>query len=120
MTRVCDCDSVKDRHYSSALFFFFFSSSLLTRVLRGSNANTFSLSFPKQESFGAEYASLHVRVTNRAAFKLYTDTLGYRIHGVESKYYADGEDAYDMRKLFRAEKGMCQKECCKSLQSQNA
>ena len=85
--------------------------------------------------FGAQYASLHVRVSNKGAFHLYTKTLGYecvflereekgcrdwrgrekkkkrarahvylssslvrRIYDVEAKYYADGEDAYDMRK----------------------
>ena len=48
--------------------------------------------------FGARYASLHVRVSNRAAFHLYSKTLGYQIRGVEDKYYADGEDAFDMRK----------------------
>eukprot|EP00899_Mesostigma_viride_P022657 jgi/Mesvir1/3576/Mv12039-RA.1 len=51
--------------------------------------------------FGAEYVSLHVRKSNRAAFHLYTETLGYRIHDVEAKYYADSEDAYDMRKTFK-------------------
>ncbi len=30
------------------------------------------------EVFGAEYVSLHVRKSNRAAFHLYTETLGYR------------------------------------------
>ncbi|GMH30633.1 hypothetical protein Nepgr_032476 [Nepenthes gracilis] len=39
--------------------------------------------------------------SNRAAFKLYTETLGYKIHDVEAKYYADGEDAYDMRKQLK-------------------
>lgn len=29
------------------------------------------------DSFGAKYASLHVRVSNKAAFHLYTTTLGY-------------------------------------------
>lgn len=48
--------------------------------------------------FGARYASLHVRVGNRAAFHLYSKTLGYGVRGVEEKYYADGEDAFDMRK----------------------
>lgn len=48
--------------------------------------------------FGARYACLHVRVSNRAAFHLYSKTLGYQIRGVEEKYYADGEDALDMRK----------------------
>lgn len=50
---------------------------------------------------GAEYVSLHVRRSNRAAFNLYTQTLGYKIHDVEAKYYADGEDAYDMRKQLK-------------------
>lgn len=30
-----------------------------------------------QESFDAEYVSLHVRKSNRAAIHLYTQTLGY-------------------------------------------
>jgi len=53
------------------------------------------------EVFGAEYVSLHVRKSNRAAFHLYTQTLGYKIHDIEAKYYADGEDAYDMRKQLK-------------------
>eukprot|EP00850_Spirogloea_muscicola_P022779 SM000311S11925 [mRNA] locus=s311:94696:96670:- [translate_table: standard] len=53
------------------------------------------------EVFGAEYVSLHVRKSNRAAFHLYTETLGYKIHDIEAKYYADNEDAYDMRKMLR-------------------
>jgi len=67
-----------------------------------------------QETFEARYVSLHVRVSNSAAMHLYRDTLGYKynicfvqitltIHrqmGVEHKYYADAEDAYDMRKTF--------------------
>ncbi|KAK9683021.1 hypothetical protein RND81_10G113200 [Saponaria officinalis] len=51
--------------------------------------------------YAADYVSLHVRKSNRAAFRLYTETLGYKIHDMEAKYYADGEDAYDMRKTFR-------------------
>ena len=47
--------------------------------------------------FGAKYVSLHVRKSNRAAFHLYTETLKYAINEVEKGYYADGEDAYDMR-----------------------
>ncbi|GAQ80372.1 GCN5-related N-acetyltransferase [Klebsormidium nitens] len=54
-----------------------------------------------EEVFEAEYVSLHVRKSNRAAFHLYTETLGYRINDIEAKYYADGEDAYDMRKYLR-------------------
>lgn len=51
--------------------------------------------------FKAEYVSLHVRKSNAGAFHLYTKTLGYEQHDVEAKYYADGEDAYDMRLHFR-------------------
>ncbi|KAL8226759.1 hypothetical protein R6Q57_016591 [Mikania cordata] len=54
-----------------------------------------------EQVFGAEYVSLHVRKSNRAAFNLYTETLGYKIHDIEAKYYADGEDAYDMRKELK-------------------
>ncbi|KAI0556832.1 acetyltransferase complex ard1 subunit [Gracilaria domingensis] len=50
-----------------------------------------------KETFEAEYASLHVRKSNEAAKHLYIKTLGYEIHDVEAKYYADAEDAYDMR-----------------------
>ncbi|XP_002971862.2 N-terminal acetyltransferase A complex catalytic subunit NAA10 [Selaginella moellendorffii] len=53
-----------------------------------------------QEVFGADYVSLHVRKSNRAAFHLYTETLGYKINDIEAKYYADSEDAYDMRNMF--------------------
>lgn len=50
--------------------------------------------------FGAEYVSLHVRKSNQAAFHLYSVTLGYQVNDVEKGYYADGEDAYDMRCYF--------------------
>ena len=53
-----------------------------------------------QEVYDAEYVSLHVRVGNRAAFTLYSQTLKYEISEIEAKYYADGEDAYDMRRNF--------------------
>jgi peptide alpha-N-acetyltransferase len=52
------------------------------------------------EVFDAEYVSLHVRESNRAAFHLYKETLQYEINDVEKGYYADGEDAYDMRCTF--------------------
>ncbi len=80
------------------------------------------------ECFAAEYVSLHVRRSNRAAFSLYTESLHYeasrrdaaeipqlqlrarvrssevrargQIHDIEAKYYADAEDAYDMRHYF--------------------
>ena len=35
------------------------------------------------------YVSLHVRKSNRAAFHLYTETLGYEINDIESKYYGN-------------------------------
>lgn len=50
-----------------------------------------------QESFGAVFCSLHVRYTNRAAFHLYSQTLGYKIDKIEDAYYADGENAYSMK-----------------------
>ena len=50
--------------------------------------------------FDAEYVSLHVRKSNRAAFHLYSVTLQYGVNDVEKSYYADGEDAYDMRCYF--------------------
>lgn len=53
-----------------------------------------------QDVFNAEYVSLHVRKSNRAAFHLYSVTLNYQVHDVEKGYYADGEDAYDMRCYF--------------------
>ncbi len=31
-----------------------------------------------EEVFGSVYASLHVRVMNKGAFHLYTETLGYQ------------------------------------------
>ena len=43
-----------------------------------------------QECFQAKYVSLHVRKSNAGAFHLYSNTLGYAIHKLEAKYYADG------------------------------
>ena len=54
-----------------------------------------------QDVFDAEYVSLHVRKSNRAAFHLYSVTLNYTVNDVEKGYYADGEDAYDMRCYFK-------------------
>ncbi|KDQ64253.1 hypothetical protein JAAARDRAFT_166310 [Jaapia argillacea MUCL 33604] len=47
--------------------------------------------------YRAKYVSLHVRKSNRAALGLYKDSLGFSVHDIEKKYYADGEDAYAMR-----------------------
>lgn len=49
------------------------------------------------ETYGAQYVSLHVRMSNIAALRLYRDTLGFEVEKVEQKYYADGEDAYSMK-----------------------
>lgn len=54
------------------------------------------------ESHRAHYVSLHVRVSNTAALHLYRDTLGFEVERVESKYYADGEDAYAMRRDLKS------------------
>ncbi|KAL9105302.1 MAG: hypothetical protein Q9227_009497 [Pyrenula ochraceoflavens] len=50
------------------------------------------------ECHAARYVSLHVRISNTAALALYKETLGFAQEGVESKYYADGEDAFAMKK----------------------
>lgn len=49
------------------------------------------------ESHKAHYVSLHVRVSNTAALRLYRDTLGFEVEKIEPKYYADGENAYAMK-----------------------
>ncbi len=49
------------------------------------------------ETYGAQYVSLHVRESNVAALHLYKETLGFDQEKIESKYYADGEDAYSMK-----------------------
>lgn len=58
------------------------------------------------ECFDAQYVSLHVRKSNRAALHLYTNTLKFSISEVEPKYYADGEDAYAMRRALTEFKNM--------------
>merc|ERR1712137_543638 len=50
------------------------------------------------EAFNAKYVSLHVRKSNRAALNLYTQALKFQISEIEPKYYADGEDAYAMKR----------------------
>ncbi|GBG34610.1 N-alpha-acetyltransferase 10 [Hondaea fermentalgiana] len=67
---------------------------LATKLMRASQRDM-------RETFQAKYVSLHVRRTNYAAFHLYHDTLGYKINDIEAGYYADGEDAYDMRMTFK-------------------
>lgn len=53
----------------------------LLRWLHADALHELSCSLPTdramEEVFAAHYCSLHVRVTNRGAFHLYTQTLGY-------------------------------------------
>lgn len=53
------------------------------------------------ETYRAEFVSLHVRVSNAGALRLYRDTLGFEVEKVEAKYYADSEDAYAMKMNLR-------------------
>lgn len=53
-----------------------------------------------RESYRAESVSLHVRESNKAALHLYRNTLGFEVLEVSSGYYADGEDAYSMKKVL--------------------
>ena len=50
------------------------------------------------ETFNAKYVSLHVRKSNRAALNLYKCALKFEVNEIEPKYYADGEDAYAMKR----------------------
>ena len=52
-----------------------------------------------QGCFNAEYSSLHVRVSNRAAHSLYLN-IGYKKHELEKMYYSDREDALNLHCLF--------------------
>ncbi len=54
--------------------------------------------------YEAEYCSLHVRRGNRAAIALYKDVLGFEVVKIDDKYYADGEDAFDMRVYLNPKK----------------
>jgi len=57
--------------------------------------------------YGADLVTLHVRVSNGGARRLYGEALGFETGGVEAKYYADGEDACAMsKKLTRAALGV--------------
>ncbi len=51
-------------------------------------------------NYQCKYVSLHVRVSNRAAFGLYHHKLKYIVDHTEKRYYADGEDAYCMKLYF--------------------
>ncbi len=51
------------------------------------------------KGYGADVVYLEVRISNEPAIKLY-ENLEYKILGVIPSYYADGEDAYLMYKIF--------------------
>lgn len=74
---------------------------LATKLMRASCkiASTVDLSLESQMKaiYEAHFVSLHVRVSNRAAYGLYHDVLGYDVTRTEVGYYADGEDAYEMK-----------------------
>lgn len=54
--------------------------------------------------YNVNLVTLHVRKSNVAARRLYSETLAFETTGMEEKYYADGEDAYSMRKTLDAGK----------------
>jgi ribosomal protein S18 acetylase RimI-like enzyme len=51
-----------------------------------------------KECYDAKSVTLHVRQSNKPALHLYKETLRFEVIGVEKSYYADGEDAYMMKK----------------------
>lgn len=53
--------------------------------------------------YNVQSVGLHVRVSNRAAARLY-NSFGYVVAEVIPAYYQDGEDAYFMKKLFQPKK----------------
>lgn len=66
---------------------------LATRLMRAAHKQM-------RDVFKCDACSLRVRITNRAAYTLYNDVLGYTTRDIEKSYYADGEDAYDMQLKF--------------------
>ena len=48
------------------------------------------------KNWKCDSCSLRVRVSNKAAIGLYQNVLGYKIDGVDAKFYDDGEDANKM------------------------
>mmetsp|Transcript_17418 Transcript_17418/g.17145 ORF Transcript_17418/g.17145 Transcript_17418/m.17145 type:complete len:153 (+) Transcript_17418:299-757(+) len=55
------------------------------------------------EIYDAAHCSLNVRVGNVGAMSLYRDVLGFKVLQEEIDYYADDENAYEMRKYFKPE-----------------
>lgn len=59
--------------------------------------------FALREVYKADYVSLHVRKSNRAALHLYRDTLEFKVLSIEKSYYQDEEDAFAMKKILDLE-----------------
>ncbi len=55
------------------------------------------------EIYDAAHCSLNVRVSNVGAMSLYRDVLGFKVLQEEVDYYADDENAFEMRKYFKPE-----------------
>ena len=89
-----DADIPHGHITSLAVFRTHRKTGIATKLMKQAHASM-------QESFSGEYCSLHVRYTNRAAFHLYSQTLAYEIMEIEKGYYADGEDAYSMKSVFK-------------------
>ena len=66
---------------------------IATKLMRASHHQMMNV-------YNCDSCSLRVRVTNRAAISLYNRVLGYEIMDTDKEYYADKEDAYDMRIKF--------------------
>ncbi|KAL9102336.1 MAG: hypothetical protein Q9163_002517 [Psora crenata] len=95
-----EVDEAEPYAVKSFLYLYMYPSILYFPKLKG--GLTLSTLFPRTEramveTYGARYVSLHVRMSNVAALQLYRDRLGFEVEKVESKYYADGEDAYGMK-----------------------
>jgi len=86
-----DSEEIRGHITSLAVLRTYRKMGLATKLMRASMAQM-------AETFNAEFVSLHVRVSNRAALTLYSQTLGFDTKDVEKSYYADKEDAYNMQK----------------------
>jgi ribosomal protein S18 acetylase RimI-like enzyme len=53
-----------------------------------------------RECYHVAYIDLNVRETNHAGHHLYMNTLGYKFHSSEERYYADGEAGWTLRYTF--------------------
>lgn len=77
------------------------------------------LHFHMKYGHSALSVGLHVRVSNVAARRLYCEGMGYGVVDVIRGYYADGEDAFFMRKDLTVEpKNVAEREYSKMVQQQ--